>query len=153
MTKRFSPGASPQEKKRARATVDAVKKRIDEGAERLLLPPALGGAGVSTPTAVFTAVGAGVGVLYSVTTISGPPLAVALSNQGFVKQEFRAGLGVVRVVESTLTAASYYFLGLFTVESLQLLPLIVPSVAMTARAVNVRVGRPGLPMEGCSKRR
>jgi peptidyl-prolyl cis-trans isomerase C len=28
---KFSPGASPQEKKRAKATVDAVKKKIDEG--------------------------------------------------------------------------------------------------------------------------
>ena len=75
-------------------------------------------------------VGFSVGTLYAVTTISGPPLALMMNNQGFVKQEFRAGLGVVRVVESTLTAASYYFLGLFTVESLQLLPLIVPSVAI-----------------------
>ena len=30
--------------------------------------------------------GAGVGVLYSVTTISGPPLAIALNNQGLAKQ-------------------------------------------------------------------
>src|SRR6266571_150304 len=33
--------------------------------------------------------GGGLGVLYSVTTISGPPLAVMLSNQGFTKQDFR----------------------------------------------------------------
>src|SRR5205823_10042633 len=33
--------------------------------------------------------GGGLGVLYAVTTISGPPLAVALNNQGFSKQEFR----------------------------------------------------------------
>src|SRR5262245_57311599 len=37
--------------------------------------------------------GVGVGVLYSVTTISGPPLAIALNNQGFAKKEFRAALG------------------------------------------------------------
>ena len=41
------------------------------------------------------AFGAGVGVLYSVTTISGPPLAIALNNQGLEKREFRAALGVV----------------------------------------------------------
>ena len=36
--------------------------------------------------------GGGVGVLYSVTTISGPPLAVMLSNQGLAKKDFRAAL-------------------------------------------------------------
>src|SRR5512145_2823288 len=35
--------------------------------------------------------GGGLGVLYSVTTISGPPLAIALNNQGFAKKDFRAG--------------------------------------------------------------
>ena len=34
--------------------------------------------------------GAGVGVLYSVTTISGPPLALMFNNQGYVKRDFRA---------------------------------------------------------------
>src|SRR6187401_876596 len=33
--------------------------------------------------------GTGVGALYALTTISGPPLAVALNNQGLAKQEFR----------------------------------------------------------------
>src|SRR2546423_6308509 len=41
--------------------------------------------------------GCGVGVLYSVTTISGPPLALLLNNQGFAKREFRAALAVVRL--------------------------------------------------------
>ena len=37
--------------------------------------------------------GIGLGVLYSVTTISGPPLAVLLNNQGLAKREFhRPGL-------------------------------------------------------------
>src|SRR5207245_6918951 len=48
--------------------------------------------------------GCGVGVLYSVTTISGPPLALLLNNQGFAKREFRAALGLVRLAESTFTA-------------------------------------------------
>src|SRR5688572_29691761 len=51
--------------------------------------------------------GAGVGVLYSVTTISGPPLAVMLNNQGYAKRDFRAALGVVRLAESTMTAVAY----------------------------------------------
>jgi hypothetical protein len=42
--------------------------------------------------------GTALGVLYSVTTISGPPLAILFNNQGLVKDEFRAGLALVRVV-------------------------------------------------------
>ena len=70
-----------------------------------------------------------VGVLYSVTTISGPPLAVWLSNQGLVLQEFRAALGLIRLAESSLTGASYVVAGLFTAENLKLAAAIVPSVA------------------------
>lgn len=72
--------------------------------------------------------GAGIGLLYSLTTISGPPLALMFNNQGLVKQEFRAALGLIRVAESTITATAYYFLGLYTWESAALLPAIVPSV-------------------------
>ena len=74
--------------------------------------------------------GGGVGVLYAVTTISGPPLAVALNNQGFSKQEFRAALGFVRLAESTMTAVAYLATGLFIRDSVALLPWIVPSVAI-----------------------
>jgi len=72
--------------------------------------------------------GSGVGVLYSVTTISGPPLAIALNNQGFAKREFRAALGFVRLAESSMTAVAYFWAGMFTQESLHLVPWIVPSV-------------------------
>ncbi len=72
--------------------------------------------------------GCGVGVLYSVTTISGPPLALLLNNQGFAKREFRAALALVRLAESTFTAIAYYTAGLYTVESLSLISAIVPSV-------------------------
>jgi uncharacterized membrane protein YfcA len=72
--------------------------------------------------------GAGLGFLYSVTTISGPPLALLFNNQGLVKQEFRAGLALIRVAESCLTAFAYYHLGLFTAEALHLGWWIVPSV-------------------------
>jgi uncharacterized membrane protein YfcA len=74
--------------------------------------------------------GGGLGSLYAVTTISGPPLAVMLSNQGFVLQEFRAALGVIRLSESSLTAASYSVAGLVTRESLALIPWIVPGVVV-----------------------
>jgi uncharacterized membrane protein YfcA len=74
--------------------------------------------------------GTGIGTLYAVTTISGPPLAVLLSNQGFVLHEFRAALGVIRIAESTLTAGSYAAAGLLTSETLGLIPWIVPSVVV-----------------------
>jgi uncharacterized membrane protein YfcA len=72
--------------------------------------------------------GAGIGFLYSVTTISGPPLAVLFNNQGLVKRDFRAALGLIRVAESGATAIAYSYLGLFTAQSAALVPLIVPSV-------------------------
>jgi len=72
--------------------------------------------------------GAGVGVLYSVTTISGPPLAMLLNNQGFAKREFRASLGLVRLAESSFTALAYLLAGLFTRDSIGLIPQILPSV-------------------------
>ncbi len=74
--------------------------------------------------------GAGLGVLYSVTTISGPPLAVMLNNQGLAKQEFRAALGFIRLAESTFTAIAYLYVGLYTVTSMRLIPQILPSVVI-----------------------
>ena len=74
------------------------------------------------------AFGSGLGVLYSVTTISGPPLAIMLNNQGFAKKDFRAALGVVRLAESSMTAAAYAYAGLFTPTSFALIPWIVPSI-------------------------
>jgi uncharacterized protein len=74
--------------------------------------------------------GTALGVLYSVTTISGPPLAILFNNQGLVKNEFRAGLALVRVVESSVTALVYYQLGLFVSESQSVLLMIIPSVVV-----------------------
>ena len=74
--------------------------------------------------------GTALGVLYSVTTISGPPLAILFNNQGLVKNEFRAGLALVRVAESTVTAIVYYKLGLFIAESKNLFLVFFPTVAV-----------------------
>jgi len=71
--------------------------------------------------------GTALGVLYSVTTISGPPLAILFNNQGLVKNEFRAGLALVRVAESGVTALVYYRLGLFIPESENILRAFIPS--------------------------
>jgi len=74
--------------------------------------------------------GSGLGILYSATTISGPPLAVALLNQGLTKKDFRAALGFVRLAESSLTAVAYLWFGLYTTTSLSLIPWILPSLAL-----------------------
>jgi uncharacterized protein len=74
--------------------------------------------------------GLGVGTLYATTTISGPPLAMMFNNQGLDKEEFRAALGTVRVVETTLTAIAYGFLGLFSTTSLRLAAPIAPAVLL-----------------------
>ena len=85
--------------------------------------------------------GSGLGFLYSVTTISGPPLAVLFNNQGLVKKDFRAGLALIRVAESVLTAIAYYHLGLYAVESQNIFWAIVPSVLI------------GIPLGACVIRR
>jgi len=74
--------------------------------------------------------GTGLGILYSVTTISGPPLAVALSNQGVAKRDFRAALAIVRLAESSLTAIAYLSAGMFTAATLGLVGRILPSIAI-----------------------
>ncbi len=85
---------------------------------------------IRSERAVSLFFGSGLGLLYSVTTISGPPLAVLLNNQGLVVQEFRAALGLVRLTESSITAVAYWMAGLYAPPSLQLALLIVPSVAI-----------------------
>jgi len=72
--------------------------------------------------------GTALGILYSVTTISGPPLAILFNNQGLVKNEFRAAIALIRVAESSLTAIVYYQLGLFVAESQNILWVIIPCV-------------------------
>jgi uncharacterized membrane protein YfcA len=85
---------------------------------------------IKSERSVGVVFGAGVGVLYSVTTISGPPLAVMLSNQGFTKRDFRAALGFIRLAESSFTAVAYAYAGLYSVESMGLIPYIIPSIAI-----------------------
>lgn len=80
--------------------------------------------------AAGVSLGVGIGVLYSTTTISGPPLAVMFNNQGVDKKEFRAALGTVRIFESSMTAIVYAVLGLFSVQSTRLLLPIAPAVLL-----------------------
>jgi uncharacterized membrane protein YfcA len=74
--------------------------------------------------------GLGVGTLYAVTTISGPPMALFYNNQGLPQPEFKAAMAQVRVVESYATCISYYLLGLFTSTSVGLFGIIAPPVLL-----------------------
>jgi uncharacterized membrane protein YfcA len=74
--------------------------------------------------------GLGLGLLYSTTTISGPPLALLLNNQGLAQDEFRAAIALIRVVESSSTLVTYLFLGLYGAPSLGLFGLLLPAIAL-----------------------
>ena len=83
---------------------------------------------IQAERAIAIPFGMGIGTLYSVTTIAGPPLALLFNNQGYAKQDFRAALGVIRVAESSLTAIAYGFIGFYSAGSMDIIPYIVPSV-------------------------
>ncbi len=85
---------------------------------------------IKSERAVGLGFGAALGVLYSVTTISGPPLAIMLNNQGLAKKDFRAALGIVRLAESSMTAVAYGYAGLYSSASASLVPWIVPSILL-----------------------
>jgi len=78
---------------------------------------------IQAEKAIGVPFGVGIGTLYSVTTISGPPLALLFNNQGYEKQDFRAALGVIRVAESTLTAIAYGIIGFYSAGSMEVIPL------------------------------
>lgn len=69
-------------------------------------------------------VGAATGFLYSLTTISGPPLALYWRNQGLAKDEFRCIVSQIRVAEASFTTISYFILGLFSNSAVGLVPYI-----------------------------
>ena len=73
-------------------------------------------------------IGTGVGLLYGLTTISGPPLALFWNNQGLAKEDFKVALAVIRSIESVCALAAYAWLGLLTKQSSGVLPWIVPGV-------------------------
>ena len=75
---------------------------------------------IKKESAAGVPLGVGIGLLYSITTISGPPIALFWNNQGMKKGEFKAAIAQVRIAESYLTCISYYFLGLFTLTTFQL---------------------------------
>jgi len=72
--------------------------------------------------------GIGVGILYSLTTVSGPPLALFLNNQGFSKNDFKAALGLIRLIQAIMTASAYFYMGLYQKSHLNLSLFILPGI-------------------------
>lgn len=72
--------------------------------------------------------GFGVGLLYALTTISGPPLALFLNNQGLTREDFKIAIAVTRVAESVLALVTYASLGLLTGGSVHLAGWLLPGV-------------------------
>jgi uncharacterized membrane protein YfcA len=105
----------------------------------------LQGVGIRKPLNIHAGIGLIfgfiVGLLYSITTISGPPLAMMLTNEGYIKEDFKAALGVIRIVESSATAIAYFYLGFFTIESLSLAKLIIPCVLIAMPLGSFLIGK------------
>lgn len=82
--------------------------------------------------AVALPLGVGVGALYATTTISGPPLAMFLGNQGLTRHDFRAALALIRAAEATFTLVALLALGQLHAPALALAGWLVPAVAIGA---------------------
>ncbi len=85
---------------------------------------------ISSELAAKLPFGVAVGAMYSLTTISGPPLALFWNNQGLTKSEFRAALAQIRVAEGLYTAAAYYFLRLYSTLSVQISGVLFPPILL-----------------------
>jgi len=72
--------------------------------------------------------GTGVGLLYSLTTISGPPLAFFFNNQRYERGDFKVALAIVRTAEASFTLIMYVVLGLITKQSAGLAGWLLPTV-------------------------
>jgi uncharacterized membrane protein YfcA len=84
--------------------------------------------------------GVGIGLCYSLTTISGPPIALFWNNQGLAKNEFRAALAQVRFAETAYTGLAYLILNLYNPISTQLtwLMLIPMAVGIPLGALTIK---------------
>lgn len=73
--------------------------------------------------------GFGTGLIYGLTTVSGPVLSTYFHQHDYGKQEYRAAISFLRLVESVATALAYLALGLFNPfvlkATLPLLPIVL----------------------------
>lgn len=81
-----------------------------------------------------------VGVLYGVSTISGPPLALIINNQGLTKEEFKFAISALRVAESITTFSGYLTLGVFSSQVLYYVAITSLAV-ITGMAIGVVTAR------------
>lgn len=88
--------------------------------------------------------GVGVGLVYGLTTISGPPLALFWNNQGLAKEDFKVALALVRSIESVCALLAYAYLGLLTRDSAAILPWIGPGVLIGFPLGHVLIRRIGI---------
>lgn len=75
-------------------------------------------------------VGFGIGILYSCTTISGPPLGLLFNNQGLAQDEFRAAISLFRITESIATGIAFSLLSVYTPASVSLALQILPCILL-----------------------
>jgi hypothetical protein len=83
-------------------------------------------AGLGSERRVGLPFGLATGLLYATTTISGPILSLYFHNQAYAKDEYRAAISFLRLVESVLTLLAYLALGLVTREALALAAPLLP---------------------------
>lgn len=76
----------------------------------------------------FIPVGLTSGLLNGSISMSGPPVALFLSNQGADKQTFRANITVYGVVLNIITITTYSFSGLLTAEVIRYTVWFVPGM-------------------------
>jgi uncharacterized membrane protein YfcA len=74
--------------------------------------------------------GLATGVVYGLTTISGPLLSVFFHHQGYAKEDYRAAISFLRMVESWATALVYLALGLVTPATVRVAVPLLPVVLL-----------------------
>ncbi|HJU84044.1 MAG TPA: TSUP family transporter [Holophagaceae bacterium] len=89
------------------------------------------------------ALGFATGLLYGLTTLSGPTLSLHFQRQGLPKAEYRAAVSALRLLESSLAAAAYAALGLLTPGALRDAGPLLPGVLLGLGAGTVLLGRVG----------
>lgn len=76
----------------------------------------------------YTIAGSLSGFLNSSISMSGPPVALFLSNQGADKNEFRANITIYAIILNAFTIATYFYNGLITKEITKNIVWLIPAM-------------------------
>lgn len=94
---------------------------------------------IANEKVAYISAGALSGLLSGSISVSGPPMALMLSNQGMSKQMFRANLALVGVILNGVTAITFVYSGLvdqeLSVYLLWMLPVMLIGAWIGAKAV------------------